>query len=953
MASGKSTGGAKKTSAKGTSKKKTPSTTSRVKTNKAKSAPPSGVWRQILPFVFYVCALLSLLILVLPDEGVVVHFLRGAMFGLLSVSAYATPVILILLGVFWHDDDDPRRVGWRFWCSFAIWLLFATLMHILLSGKADFSVKALYDSGVANTSGGVVGGLLGSVFITCFGRIISIIIIAAILFVLCLLLFGLTPAVVFSMLRQRMRDKRADRRERIAEYDARQRERLLEEAEAAAETMHVDPSDIPPAMVDKSDIKVSKKGRGAKKFNTDVDMSQDVRETDEDTADSADERDEIDKKIFDEVMRRTRERYGEQSFEANGGETQDNSAKVDTPSEAKSTAKVRRVISPEPVAPADVTESGEGGGDDISDILNIGSESTCDTDTNASANGDNNDVSDDELDALLRSAISSIDPNAVSEVSGGLDDDPGYDDDDIEAMVESISEPDGIAPVPDEPDEPVKVYEFPPISLLTPPAAATSADLEELRQTAQRLVDTLRSFKVKTKISDVAHGPTITRYELTPETGTRVSAIANLSDDIALNLAAQSVRIEAPIPGKAAVGVEVPNRVRETVSLRQLLETDQFANAKSLLTAALGCDVAGAPVYCDIAKMPHLLIAGTTGGGKSVCINCIIMSILYRARPDQVRLIMIDPKQVEFVPYDGIPHLHVPVVCDAKKAAGTLSWAVGEMEKRYEMIRDVGVRNIDSYNKVTENDPEKQFMPYLVIIIDELADLMMTAPDDVETSICRIAQKGRAAGVHVIIGTQRPSVDVVTGLIKANFPSRIALTVAQQVDSRTILGTGGAEKLLGRGDMLYAPIGSMKPQRVQGAFVSDSEVEVVTDFLKGSCPVPHYDEDAIEGIEEAARQCGAGKKGRGAAASSDDESGGGETFDDPMLRQALELAVDSGKISTSLIQRRLSLGYGRAAKLIDRMETLGYVGPPDGPRPREVLISRQQFQEIVLRGELD
>ncbi len=915
---------------------------------KAKSAPPSGALRQTLPFIFYVSALLVLLVLLLPDTGVVVEFLRDFLFGTMSVSAFAAPLMLVLLGVFWHDDDDPRRVGWRFWCSVAVWVLFAVMMHIILSGSATFNINELYESGIARTSGGVIGGLIGSVFVKCFGRVISIVILAAALFILCLLLFGLTPAAVFSMLGVRMKEKHAARRERIAEYEARRREddeRLLAEAEAAAES-----AQIPPAMTDKTEHKRAERaGVRHRKFNTDVDISADEKDSGEDTPpETPTEQDEIDKKIFDEVMRRTRERYGEQSFESGGDKNDADKAP------AKSGAKVKKLSQPSaktlsPVASDPDAKSGEvdlesifvdpesigilrGDGDGIRAPYEMGS-----------AGSRQGYVFGDEIGEA-----------DINDAQAGIFPDAGFDDDDIEAMVNAISEPEMVEPE-DEPEveDAVPVYEFPPISLLTPPQAATAADVEELKQTAQRLVDTLRSFKVKTKISDVFHGPTITRYELTPETGTRVSAIANLSDDIALNLAAESVRIEAPIPGKAAVGVEVPNRVRETVSLRQLFETEQFQNAKGLLTAALGCDVAGAPVFCDISKMPHLLIAGTTGGGKSVCINCIVMSILYRARPDQVRLIMIDPKQVEFVPYNGIPHLHVPVVSDAKKAAGTLSWAVGEMEKRYEMIRDVGVRNIDGYNKITENDPEKMFMPYLVIVIDELADLMMTAPDDVETHICRIAQMGRAAGVHVIIGTQRPSVDVVTGLIKANFPSRIALTVAQQVDSRTILGTGGAEKLLGKGDMLFAPIGSTKPQRVQGAFVSDSEVEAVTDFLKGTCPTPHYDEAAIDGIEEAARQCG-NKKGRGGAASSDDDEGKDAVFgDDPMFRQALELAVDSGKISTSLIQRRLSLGYGRAAKLIDRMEALGYVGPQDASRPREVLLTRQQFQELVLRSESD
>ena len=494
-----------------------------------------------------------------------------------------------------------------------------------------------------------------------------------------------------------------------------------------------------------------------------------------------------------------------------------------------------------------------------------------------------------------------------------------------------------------EPEEPK--YVFPPIELLKEDDAQKDSDAinAELRANAERLVEVLASFNVKTKITNVSRGPTITRYELLPEAGTRVRAIANLVDDISLGLAASGVRIEAPIPGKAAVGIEVPNRNVATVYVRTLIENERFQTHQSKLTACLGADVAGTPIFCDVAKMPHMLIAGATGMGKSVCINSIIISLLYKSTPDEVKFILIDPKKVEFNLYNGIPHLLVPVVSDPKKAAGSLAWAVTEMERRFELIESVGVRDIKNYNAVTANDPEKEFLPQIVIIIDELADLMMTAPDEVEDSICRIAQKARAAGMHLIIGTQRPSVDVITGLIKANVPSRIACKVASQTDSRVIFDMAGAEKLIGRGDMLYAPVGAMKPIRVQGAFVSDAEVEAVTDFIRNSAGSAEYRADVIERIEKAAANCGQKKSG----ASLDE--GDGES--DPMLRPAIELAIESGKISTSLIQRRLSLGYGRAAKLIDRMQELGFVSAPEGQKPREVLITRQQYMEMVVKDE--
>ena len=490
-------------------------------------------------------------------------------------------------------------------------------------------------------------------------------------------------------------------------------------------------------------------------------------------------------------------------------------------------------------------------------------------------------------------------------------------------------------------------YVFPPVTLLNLDITPKNHDVkEELETTANRLVATLNSFKVKTKVVDITQGPTITRYELAPEEGVRVKSISNLVDDISLNLATQGVRIEAPIPGKSAVGIEVPNRVVRTVYLRELIDNQKFKTAVSKINISLGSDVAGEPIYADIARMPHLLIAGATGMGKSVCINSIIVSLLYKAAPDEVKLILVDPKKVELNIYNGLPHLLVPVVSDAKKAAGALNWAVTEMERRYELIESVSVRDLHNYNKIAKDDPEKEVLPQIVIIIDELADLMMMSKDNVEESICRIAQKARAAGMHLIIGTQRPSVDVITGLIKANIPSRIAFTMTSLVDSRTILDMSGAEKLIGRGDMLYLPVG-VKPLRVQGAFVSEKEIELVTDFIKKQGLSAEYDENVIESIDRAAEEVGqSGKKG--GSASFDD---GGDGDSDPMLKAAIELAVESDKISTSLIQRRLQLGYGRAAKLIDMMEDRGYVSPPEGQKPRRVLITKQQWMEMVMNRD--
>ena len=502
-----------------------------------------------------------------------------------------------------------------------------------------------------------------------------------------------------------------------------------------------------------------------------------------------------------------------------------------------------------------------------------------------------------------------------------------------------------------EEEEPPKDYVFPPTDLMKADTNLENNEeaKAEMSENARILRETLQSFNIGIKDNILcSRGPTITRYELRPEVGVRVRSIANLVDDISLSLAASGVRIEAPIPNKPYVGIEVPNQHRLTVFLRSLIENEKFVNASSKLTACLGADVGGNPVFFDISKMPHLLIAGATGMGKSVCINCIIVSLLYKASPDEVKLILIDPKKVEFNTYKDIPHLYAPIVSDPKKAAGALASAVAEMDRRFELIEEVGVRDINSYNAVTADDPTREYMPKIVIIIDELADLMMTAPGEVESSICRLAQKARAAGIHIIIGTQRPSVDVITGLIKANVPSRIACTVASQVDSRTIIDIAGAEKLIGRGDMLFAPVGISKPMRVQGAFVSEGEVESIVEFIKANNAHAEYNKEFISTMESEAAKCGNNKKG--ASGGSDDGDGGGDT--DPKFREAVKLAIEAQKISTSLMQRMLGVGYGRAAKIIDQMESLGYVSAPDGNKPRKVLITMQEYMEKVINDDI-
>ncbi|MBR5633223.1 MAG: DNA translocase FtsK [Clostridia bacterium] len=764
-----------------------------------------------------------------------------------------------------------------------------------------------------------------------FDKAGSLVLLFSAMFILVLYVFGITPRGLWIYVRYKAKIAR-ERKEEQAAIAAEERRRIDEERERYIR----EPRPVTERRIaDETDLEYSEPRRYKIKKNRV--FIPDIPIDDDDAAVAAGEAsdvketpEEIDERIFDEAMRRTKaRRAAEEKVSADEADTADKTDPDQLPLKEMPDTDDAGVT--ETLPPVETSST-----DDTSDAAGTDSSGRVDL-KKIFVNPEDAELLDRLADAYLNG-----DTEAVKAGGEETEDDLTITRMGLGDAADAVSEP---ASVPE------KEYEFPDINILTEDTSVRDENIkEELHANAVKLVETLRSFNVKTKIENVSRGPSITRYELLPEAGIRVRSILNLVDDIALNLATTGVRIEAPIPGKPAVGIEVPNKNRATVHLRTLIEDERFINAQSSLLCALGKDVGGENVYLDIAKMPHLLIAGATGMGKSVCINSLIVSLLYNADPDEVKLILIDPKKVELNVYNGLPHLLVPVVSDPKKAAGSLSWAVSEMERRFGLIESVGVRDIGAYNRVTANDPAHEFMPYIVIIIDELADLMMTAPDDVEESVCRLMQKARAAGMHVIIGTQRPSVDVITGLIKANIPSRIACTVASQVDSRTIIDRAGAESLIGRGDMLYLPVGASKPIRVQGAYVSEDDVEEVVTFIKTANAETkvEYSDEVIDQIEKAAAMCGAPKKG-GAVTSAGDASG----EDDPMLRQALELAVNSGKISTSLIQRRLSLGYGRAAKLIDKMEQMGYVSPPEGQKPRDVLITKEQFMEMVLKEDGD
>ncbi len=892
---------------------KAPADTRRSAPPKNQAAPAIEYRRtfmqQIMPFVFTVAAVFLSICIFAKDAGAVGNFVRSyILFALFGKAVYLLPLFLLIIALFWYSDTEKGMVRSKLFSSLLTLITVAAILHIFTS--ADSSLENLnpifqYKEGVAQNGGGMIGGFIGALFIVCFKKAASLILLFAVFAVLLLMMFGVTPRSLYLTIAYKIkmrRDSREIRRAQRAEEDERRIAALDEKYHYNAPSR-----DIPPASADSVDAK----GRRTRKlkFNTDVPVGGKARQlTISDIEDEYSEDETrtdpaapvIDESVFSDAMK------SDSPDEIVSGEVSDDVIAAETELYSAELRAKNERIKAESAVPYDEADTVDEDNPDLNRIF----------------------VSPEDEDLLNRLAEQYLNGTMTSASSSTLN--------------VNRTQVGTVQSAPEKPAPPE--YEFPPLTLLSEGTGAKKQQniREELFDNATRLVETLQSFNVKTRIVGVSRGPTITRYELLPEAGTRVRSISNLIDDISLSLATSGVRIEAPIPGKAAVGIEVPNKVLETVNLRTMLEDAKFTEAKSKITVALGMDVAGGTVFFDIAKMPHLLIAGATGMGKSVCINSLIISMLYKASPDEVKLILIDPKKVELNVYNGLPHLLVPVVSDPKKAAGSLAWAVSEMERRFALIEVVGARNIADFNRVTEKDPEYEFMPQIVIIIDELADLMMTAPDDVEDSICRLAQKARAAGMHLIIGTQRPSVDVITGLIKSNIPSRIAFTVASQVDSRTIIDRAGAENLIGRGDMLYNPVGAAKPIRVQGAFVDTDEVEKIVTFISSHNGSQEYSDDVMKEIDRQAAACNSGKKGSSAYDLGDDE-------DDPMLRKAIELAVDSGKISTSLIQRRLSLGYGRAAKLIDMMEQKGYVSAPDGQKPREVLITKQQYMEMVVR----
>ncbi len=926
---------------------------------------------QLIPYILIVLAIWFLLCFVAtmlcnPDNilgkeqrvsdhtlGPIGYYTGAFFMGLMGPSAIAIPILMIVFVAFWKTYSKRSFIVLNAFLALAAACIIAALIHIImyLCGVAELTNDAfdLFDSGVAMKGGGIIGGCIGY-WLYYAVKIGSVFVLAAILLPITLFLVGTTPLEVIAKIKAKnaqSREKKAEKaKEKKEREEAARKEREAEEKEKRAIEREQDKLDREAqreqdkldreaareqARLDKEHQRAmalaEKNGKNAKDGeNKDNDGDGDKLVLPPDLTVDEDDEEELDDVIVeeealdDELIEQEDEIFEEDDKIRLNAFTDEEKSHIDS------------------IKPPKEEEY-----DEDEDLDELGAELVF-------PSGDDVTVFVDPKGKKSTGGLEAVD-DIAEEFFGEDDEDddifvpavqpkPPKSADEYRAQNENNEER-FIGEKPTPPPPPV--YNYPPVELLEKGSSKGGTDQSEIDQNISLLREVLSDFRIPVREITCSCGPTITRYEVRPEAGVRVKQIAGLVDDISLALAKSGVRIEAPIPGKAAVGIEVPNDTKIAVKLRGLIENPEFVNHKSKIASCLGADVSGRPVFFDIEKMPHLLVAGTTGSGKSVCINSIIMSILYHARPDEVKLILIDPKQVEFQIYKNIPHLSCRIISDPKKAAGALNSAVNEMEKRFELIREVGVRNITGYNEITKNDPEKPYMPRMVIIIDEFADLMMTAKDEVETAVVRIAQKARAAGIHLIVGTQRPSVDVITGLIKANIPSRIAFTVMSQVDSRTIIDCAGAEKLCGRGDMLFAPTGGTgKPQRVQGAFVSDEEVEKVVDYVRTHNAPVIYDNEFESLIEMEAAKCGSASEKASAADFS-----GGEGDEDSKLFEAAELAIDAGKISTSLLQRRLQIGYGRAAKIIDRLEDMGVVGPPDGTKPRQILMSMSDFTEMM------
>ena len=999
----------KKTSAASAPSSKKPAKGGSDSRQAPKTKKRSYFAEQYLPYIFAGLALIFAVFLILNllpghetpathPAGIIGYYFCQILFGCFGWAACLLPLVFVNFAIFWRRYCRENLVVMKTIVAVLLMILISSFIHVGVCAKhlelaTVYNPVELYKAGTVFQSGGVVGGVLGNLLYAGLKLPGTIALGVVSLPLLVMLFIGVTPDYVFGKLWRSIKEKRAEAAEereiRREEKRARREEEYEEDEEdyedaydRRAETQEVyrqkraqrdaksraaeDSSDDREQDDDKSsDPGVSAKSARRTKRNTaviDVDTGEvleDDRTEKKSRKDATKSRSRDDDRYVLEEEIEEDEDPGLPLFEPTPSAARVNDvAEVDAevPDNDRTTKKTTDRSADKPSRLAPLGNASEELLDDEDDYDDASDAMVTDLDEEADLLFEDEILTaEDAAPAAGNYAVVyKAEPKSFESMTVTIN------RQEFDAVAESgLSEEELVLSTAHDPAElpaaPKQEYQFPSVEMLTRGSSRYEANDDEIAENTRLLREVLESFHIRVKEISCSCGPTITRFEVKPESGVRVRSIANLVDDIAMNLAKAGVRIEAPIPGKAAVGIEVPNAEPATVFFRNILETPEFRNHKSRIAACLGADVSGRPVILDINKMPHLLIAGATGMGKSVCINSIVMSILYKAKPDEVKLILVDPKKVEFAMYRDLPHLLCPIVSDPKQAAGTLYCAVNEMERRFGLIEEVGVRNLAGYNEITADDPERPALPQIVIIIDELADLMMTAPADVETAICRLAQKARAAGIHLVIGTQRPSVDVITGLIKANIPSRIAFTVASAVDSRTIIDTVGADKLIGRGDMLYAPVGVNKPMRCQGTFVSESEVERVVTFIKENNEPVVYDEEFIKNIAVEAARCGVNKK-KGEQVSIDDFDGlggGGQNLwgEEPKFWEALEVVVSKEKFGTSALQRALHLGYGKAASIIDRMEEYGFVGPDPGNKTgRDVRITHEQLRDYKTNG---
>lgn len=925
---------------KGTKTKKTntKASASGVKKPAVKKLPPPPEHKKskplgIAPYVIAAFAVFIIITYFIADSGFLGRYIKLVLWGLFGAGAFFIPFYMLFISFFWKRDHENKVTFTKYMLATVNFVFVLAIIHLLYPAPAapeSTSLGAhLYECGKRLTDAGVIGGMLGIGLQSLIGYVASLILSFFMAAVTIIFFFGSTPSRVIKAI------IRLFSRVKLPSYDD------MDEASPEPEIQKPAPEPAVPKRARQSRVEM-------------------LNETPEHRAGG---REEIKEQLREKPSADTTRGSEPKDRYFNDGEVAANPPSrppieepvvLDGESPFMHTdPNGQRRMEP-PTVPAEA----------VAAAVVAGVEADRNKHSLEEINGDYKRIfeetqADAKLPALKNNAIDADEaelgaenPAAASPVISkefeplterSFDDQREHDAVQTDEGFLTISEP-----VTESTEPP---YIFPPISLLNEDESSDEEiDYSSIVATGKKLVSVLESYGVKTKLVSTSRGPSVTRYELQPDAGVRVSKISNLSDDIRMRLAATNIRIETNIPGKSAVGIEIPNEKAGTVRLRNLISNRIFTENKSKLFVCLGVDVGGNPVYFDIPDMPHLLIAGATGMGKSVCINSVIISLLYRATPDELKLILIDPKKIELSSYNDIPHLHIPVVHEPRKAAGALNWAVVEMEKRYTLMTEVGdARNLKEYNDMIDGDPERQKLPYIVIVIDELADLIMSAPDDVETSICRLAQKARAAGIYLIIGTQRPSVDVITGLIKANIPSRIAFTVSSNVDSRTILDMAGAEKLLGRGDMLFAPVKALKPIRVQGAFVDGkTEVSAVCNFVKNAAKVS-YSDDAIRLIEEEARLCGMKPSERIKEANA---GGGDKDKEDPLFLDAIGVGLEFQTMSSSLLQRRLAIGYSRAQKIVDLMEDRGYVGKFDpSTKKRTIVITLEEYQQLKLNKE--